>query len=257
MHDVLTGLQVIDIDKICLHETHECMRLDKTCQAILEEGVLRNPPLAAKMRDGRYLILDGAHRTCSLRKIGCLRSVVQVVEEGQFMLSAWNHLVTAGDWLQELAAHPMLLLTEEPLAAAEPVAIILDSNGKSLHVYPSQDLEEPQSRLEAWHRVVAAYSSDQAVQRIAQGDLQLPPEGSALIRYPVATLDELDRIVSSGQVMPAGVTRCIVQGRLLNLRVPLSLLNTPEFAEQEWQQLCARWSHSLRLYSEAVYLCEA
>ncbi|MFD2171874.1 ParB N-terminal domain-containing protein [Tumebacillus lipolyticus] len=255
MYDVVSDLKVVDIDQICLHETHECVRLEKTCQSILTEGVLRNPPLAAQMRDGRYLILDGAHRTCSLQKLGCLRSVVQLVNADFFQLEAWHHVVPDGAWLQELLTDPDLRIEAIPLSAPA-VASLVNGEGKELFFYAAKEVNDPSARLRAWHRVVTSYSQNYAVKRVACGEVERPEAGSVLMRYPATTLEELDALVSCGQVMPAGVTRCIVQGRMLNLRVPLDLLTAPVFQEEVWAELCDRWKRSLRLYSEAVYLCE-
>ncbi|ARU61540.1 hypothetical protein CBW65_11360 [Tumebacillus avium] len=280
MYDAISQLKVVDMDQLCLHETHECVRLDKTCQSILVEGVLRNPPLAAKMKDGRYLILDGAHRTCSLQKLGCLRSVVQLVHDDFFQLESWHHVVPTGDWLDQLLQDPLLrvetatsltaesvsLLTADfaqtlntesaNLVAIEPVATLVDSTGTEYFFYPASAADDPSSRLNAWHQIVTSYCRDHSVQRIAAGEVSIPSPGHVLLRYPATTVEELDALVTANQVMPAGVTRCIVQGRLLNLRVPLDLLTAPDFQEDVWEGLCDRWKQSLRLYSEAVYLCE-
>ncbi|TCP55764.1 hypothetical protein EV586_103418 [Tumebacillus sp. BK434] len=275
MYDAISQLKVVDIDQLCLHETHECVRLDKTCQAILVEGVLRNPPLAAKMKDGRYLILDGAHRTCSLQKLGCLRSVVQVVHDDYFQLESWHHIVPTGAWVDQLLEDPLLRIECAPLqiaapaapaaslasgsaafSAVQPVATLVVATGTEHFIYPATDVDDPSARLNAWHQIVTSYCRDHSVQRIAAGEVAVPSHGQVLLRYPATTVEELDALVTANQVMPAGVTRCIVQGRLLNLRVPLDLLTAPDFQADVWAGLCDRWKQSLRLYSEAVYLCE-
>lgn len=56
--------------------------------------------------------------------------------------------------------------------------------------------------------------------------------------------------------MPAGVTRYMVNGGLLNLQIPLKLLLESQFVQEEWDQYREQWADSLRLYSEPVYLCE-
>lgn len=256
MYDAISQLKVVDMDQLCLHETHECVRLDKTCQSILVEGVLRNPPLAAKMKDGRYLILDGAHRTCSLQKLGCLRSVVQLVHDDFFQLESWHHVVPEGSWLTGLMQDPTLQFEPAPRDGCDPIATVVDSEGMSFFLYPATAADDPSSRLNAWHQIVTSYCRDHSVQRIAAGEVTIPSPGHVLLRYPATTVEQLDALVTANQVMPAGVTRCIVQGRLLNLRVPLDLLTAPTFQEDVWEGLCDRWKQSLRLYSEAVYLCE-
>lgn len=254
--NVLSSLQVIETERICLHEEHESTRLSETCAALCEDGVLRHPPLAKRMEDGRYLILDGAHRTAALRQIGCRWIPVQVVDRGDFQLEAWDHIVPMGTWVYGLLNDSSLCWETERKESGN-VAELIYSNGKRLFLYPRENPNELYEKLKAWHRIVGAYSSKYAVRRIAQGSsVPLPDEGTVCLRYPVYTIDEIENIVASGQVMPAGVTRFLVSGRLLNLRIPISLLNNSTFDQQEWENYRQMWEGSLRLYAEAVYLCE-
>ncbi|BCU80733.1 bifunctional transcriptional regulator/O-phospho-L-serine synthase SbnI [Polycladomyces abyssicola] len=254
MTNLLSTLQLIDTDQICLHEAHEPSRLHRICEAIKREGVLRHPPLGIRMRDGRYLIIDGAHRTCALKKLGCLRIPLQVVTKEEVMLESWEHMVPVGTWLDRLRHHPRLRW-EERVDEANPVAEVVEQDGRSFFLVPVEECNHALSRLHLWHEVVDAYSRNCAVQRLPQGGGQLPDEGKVILRYPVCRLEELEQIVLSGNVMPAGVTRFVVSGRLLNLRIPLHLL-TQQVISDEWEKLCRQWSDSLRLYDEPVYYCE-
>jgi len=254
MTSVLSTLKLIEIEKICLHEAHECMRLLETSRAIEEDGMLRNPPLAVQMRDGRYLIIDGAHRTGSLHCIGCHRVPVQVVEEGEFKLEAWYHAVPVGEWLRTLQADSFLRFTEQ--REGEPVAEMDQADGTTLFIYPAERPDKPINRLEAWHRIVMSYSSAHSVTRVAPSTPHVVQADTVLMRFPACHLSQLEEVVMTGNVMPAGVTRFTVPGRLLNLRIPLDLLKSERYDRSDWERLCAQWAGSLRLYSEAVYFCE-
>lgn len=61
--------------------------------------------------------------------------------------------------------------------------------------------------------------------------------------------------MEAGRVLPAGVTRFQINGRLLNLKIPLHLLHRDSDVS-EWERLRHVWRRSLRLYTEQVYLCE-
>jgi hypothetical protein len=67
----------------------------------------------------------------------------------------------------------------------------------------------------------------------------------------------VEAVVSAGKRMPPGVTRFVVQGRYLNLRIPLELLRSPADTEAQWEALVAHRLGALRFYAEGVYLCEA
>lgn len=255
MNHVLSSIQVIDSKLACLHEDHEPSRLHDTCKAIEQQGVLLHPPLAKRMEDGRYLILDGAHRTAAMRELGCHWLPVQVVSVGEFRVEAWDHLVPMGSWLYGLLHDSSIWWQQEKLDRPH-VAQVMYSNGKRLYLYALGSRAEGDLRLRQWHRMVAAYNSKYRVQRVPQSIEALPEDGMVLLRYPSCTMDEIEQIVLSGQVMPAGVTRFMITGRLLNLKIPLSLMLQSRFDYLEWENYMRHWEGSLRLYAEGVYLNE-
>ncbi|MEW9673077.1 ParB N-terminal domain-containing protein [Ammoniphilus sp. 3BR4] len=255
MINLFSSLEMIHPEQICLHEEHEGARLDTTCSAIREEGVLRHPPLAMPIRDGRYLILDGAHRTCALQKLGCYRIPVQVVKGEDLRLEAWDHVVPEGSWLHELRNYPSLHWTPTP-NQARPVAVVRQANGERYFVYYQSSSVYHFHNLDMWHQMVRSYSKQYAVKRLPHSnDFRLEP-GLVRLSYPAYTVQQLEETVLAGKVMPAGVTRFMVNGRLLNLQIPLKLLLESQFVQEEWNQYREQWADSLRLYSEPVYLCE-
>ncbi|RAP26376.1 transcriptional regulator [Brevibacillus laterosporus] len=255
--DVLASLRVVDIDQICFHEAHEEARLLHTCQLIQDEGVLRHTPLASQLSDGRYLILDGAHRTLALKKLQCSRAVVQMVHLDNCHLGAWNHLLPVGEWMSQLKNHAALYWSKESENQyGAPLAEFIEHDGNTSFVY-SKAGDEKLTRLKDWHSIVDSYNNSFPVKRLPQDNgLQLPLLGEVLLRFPCYSLQQLEEIALAGHIMPAGVTRCMVEGRLLNLRIPLEFLTSQVFRQDEWNELLSRWKKSLRLYSEAVYLCE-
>jgi L-serine kinase (ATP) / ParB family transcriptional regulator, heme-responsive regulator len=254
--DICSSLKLVELEQIRLHEPTECVRLDQTVQAISREGVLRNPLLAIQLENFDYLILDGAHRTGALKKLGCQRIPVQVVNPAQVTVDAWEHVIPIGPWLDELHQDPSLLWTTVLFDQAPLIAKIVEPDGIPQFVYLKENKEDPMKRLQAWHRIVEAYNKDYPVQRFPKGSCLVPEPGMVLLQYPTCTLNDLEEIVSSGYKVPAGVTRCMVEGRLLNLRIPISLLTSSTPDLEEWQRLCEKWSEKLRFYSESVYLCE-
>ncbi|MFD2371607.1 ParB N-terminal domain-containing protein [Brevibacillus sp. GCM10020057] len=255
MIHVLSSLQVVGSDQICLHEDHEPGRLQVTCKAMTDQGVLLHPPLAKRMRDGRYLILDGAHRSAAMRQIGCRYLPVQVVDDSRYQLTAWDHLVPIGTWLYWLQHDAAFDWQGEPLDIRHLAEMIYPS-GKRLFVYPSGSDADTAASLSLWHRLVRAYSSKYPVKRVPQDLPDLPEEGMVRLCYPAFPIEHIEEIVAAGQVMPAGVTRFLINGRLLNLRIPLSLFTSSHFPVQEWENYLRHWENSLRLYAEPVYLNE-
>lgn len=254
--NILSSLQIINIDAICLHEDHEPQRLDKTCKAIQQSGELCHPPIAMQMRDGRYLILDGAHRTGALQRMGCKRIPVQLARAEDIMLEAWDHIVSAGPWLSALKQQGHVY--EDVRSHDQPAIVTITADdGSTYCLAPRNDKAHCWQRLEIWHQIVDSYSRHGAVTRVAQNSSAVLEKGQVRVTSPVYTMAELEEVVLAGKTMPAGVTRFKINGRLLNLKIPLHWLADPMFDSEEWESYLSGRASSIRLYSESIYLCEA
>lgn len=258
MSDVISGLTLLEPEQICFHESYETARLDKICRAIEEEGVLRNPPPIVKMPNGNYLLLDGAHRMMALKALGCQQVAVQVVPDDRVELSSWKHLLPIGGWWDVLKQDPLIGWSDEPIED-RMLAHVTEANGRTHYLYALGTDQSLFSHLKSWHRVVSLYQHDYFVRRIPQNVHTQVGEGELLLSFHEYTLQELKQVVEANQLMPAGVTRMMIDGRMLNLRIPLELLRNPsrEQAESDWNSLRDGWAKSLRLYTEPVYICEA
>ncbi|MDT2237021.1 ParB N-terminal domain-containing protein [Paenibacillus larvae] len=112
MVNVLSNLELVDIEFIDVHEKCEPKRLTKTVQTIQDDGFIKNSVLAIKI-DNRYLIIDGTHRTSALKTLGCRRIPIQVVDPKELKIEYWSHLVPEGNWLESLRQDHTLIWTEE------------------------------------------------------------------------------------------------------------------------------------------------
>ncbi|AKF95960.1 ParB N-terminal domain-containing protein [Brevibacillus laterosporus] len=253
MIDVIKSLQLLDREMICFHEEYEPNRLNQTTLAIEREGLLRHPPLAMKLHDGRYVILDGAHRVHALQKLGCKRVVVQLVNPKNILLSAWDHIIPEGRWMEQLYQNQEIRW-EKKEKEETPLAVLHTNNGVS-YLYLKERGASLFTVLFIWHQIVRAYKQAHEIIRIASGK-EYELKGMTRLCYPIYSLEELEQIVLANKVMPAGVTRVTVDGRLLNLNIPLSFLRNSNLEQMLWQNYLEKWSRSLRLYTESVYLCE-
>jgi L-serine kinase (ATP) / ParB family transcriptional regulator, heme-responsive regulator len=253
--DILSSLRLVNIGQLELHEDHEPSRLTATCAAIQDEGVLRHPLLAVQSSSGSYLVLDGVHRTKTLEALGCKRAPVQVVSPEEVILQSWVHQVSKGFWMSEVFEDPYLHITPLKKKETALLAEVEEADGNRLYIYPATGAGEKE-RMEAWRRLVKAYSSRHAVTRIPPDEAEPPAKGRVLVRHAPASLAMVKETVRRGEVMPAGVTRFIVPNRLLNVRVPLDFLTREKPNLDQWQQFCSQLEGNLRHYTESVYLCE-
>lgn len=255
MNDVISSLALVDANQIFFHESHEKVRLDRLIESITNDGFLSHPPIALKLKDENYLLLDGAHRLMALTSMGYKRMVIQVIDEKDVALKAWKHLLPIGEWWTTLLDHPDLIWEEKPLHD-QWVARILLENKQQYYLFSTRSTENILDRLEVWHFIVGLYRHQFNGYRIPCDAMNQPQEGEVLISYPQLSLDDLKQVVDGEQLIPAGVSRCIVEGRLLNLRIPLDILRHDTFSKHDWELLRQKWSNSLRFYTEPVYICE-
>jgi hypothetical protein len=253
MIEVLNSLKLVDINQLCLHEEHEPMRLTITSEAIKGDGFLRHPVIATKISDGRYLVLDGVHRIGALRLLGSIRVPVQLVEKQNFSMETWEHSVNVGEWTDTILEDDAFLWNQYK-TIGHPVIQLVDDHGNRKYLSLEYNKEE---FLCIWHKIVSSYTHENSVVRMPQGSCLIPDEGKVLIKYPEVSFDFVERVILEGDVLPAGVTRFKVNGRLLNLQIPLHLLSCETLCEVEWQEHLRRWKESLRLYTEQIYLYES
>lgn len=255
--NILASLKRILVKDLFLHESHEPERLEKTYMSIQTDGMLRHPILATPM-DGGYLVLDGAHRLQTLRKLSCTYAPVQVLNPSEFSLSSWIHQVPDGEWLDSWLEHSDVFVQPlQELANHEKQVIArMIRKGKVYDIFiKNEKVVDGFEHLYIWHQLVATYNQHFQVCRLPSQPSALEPN-FVYFQHPTWQVERVMEIVNRGEVLPAGVTRFVVEGRLLNLCVPLELLNDNDIASTGWNQSIKTWGKNLRTYTEKVYLCE-
>ncbi|SMO90215.1 ParB N-terminal domain-containing protein [Melghirimyces algeriensis] len=237
------SLKLVETERIRLHEQHEAERLEKTCQQIQKDGILWNPIIGMELSNGECMVLDGAHRYASLVRLGCQRIPVQVVHPMAVTVGAWDHVVKMGKWMKELHMDPECSWVgrkREDIYQIEWKT----AEGTQGCFGPSGDHPSMKEQLEVWHRLVRTYSEAGPVRRVRGEHVSLLRE-AVLFRHPVLQLSDLTRLVETGNVLPAGVTRVTVQGRLVNLGIPLEWLQKEKPVESMWKAQCREWEQKV------------
>jgi len=282
MSDLPTGnfalpdLRVVPVGCLVPREHHDENRVGPLTARLRTQGILRNPPVVTPLPSlggERYVVLDGANRTASARASGFPHFAVQVVryEEPDVRLLTWNHAVAGetarslGDLLasvpgvtcaRETAAHARALLARREIlafvATAEPEVIALAAPG---------DFAE---RNRVLNRMVERYRKGARVYRVAS-DAFLPvrermSDAEALVVFPRFVPAEVLELAATGEKMPAGITRHLVQWRALRVNLPLEFLADASREREEKQAWIDSWmreqlekSH-VRFYEESTVL---
>ncbi|CAN5781761.1 hypothetical protein BH23ACT5_BH23ACT5_16950 [soil metagenome] len=264
-------LRFVALDRVVPHEATDPRRAERLAARLTEEGMLRNPTIVAAIED-RYVVLDGATRTEALRRIGATHAVIQDVSVADGLtLETWHHVVRRLG-VEELVSlrNDLAGVRLEEVTAGSPqdrmieyggLCSISASDGRSFVLHPV----EGRNRFEAIAEVAEAYIEATVVSRTLERDMRRLagwyPDMTALVEYPQFTVEQVLLAARHGTLLPAGVTRFIVPGRVLHLDVPLHLVLGDRSLEEK-----NRWLHDhltekeragqIRYYREPVYILD-
>lgn len=269
--DHVLPLRFVDIEQVVPHEAVDAKRAGRLAERIKEEGVVRNPPLVARV-DDRFVVLDGATRSFALRQLGYPHIVVQdVAVDGELDLETWHHVVRSipiDKLVSVLQGVPGLTLEEtDPDHAANRVieygglcsVLTVDGRGFVVHSQPGMN------RFDAVAAFADAYIGAATVSRNLERNVRnlasWYPDMAALIEYPQFTVEQVVLAAGSGRLLPAGVTRFLIPGRVLRLDIPLELLASDKTLDEKNRWLAEYLSEKerkgkIRYYREPVYLLD-
>ena len=86
-------LRVVPLSRIRAHEDFDPLRVDWLVTRISEDGIQVNPMMCSEAPSGELVLLDGATRTESLRRLGFEHVVVQVIDPDEVILETWHHVI--------------------------------------------------------------------------------------------------------------------------------------------------------------------
>ncbi len=284
------------MEVLVLHEHADEKRVARLEERLLQDGYLKNPPVVAPLLGpgpdsgpgtGRYVVLDGANRTCAIKRMGVPHVLVQVVDyrPPQVELYTWHHLITGRDpatFLDEirevkgltvqhtsleearaaLARRSILAYIVVPVMppdrAGQPAVYTVDGvNGTERH--------NPHDSTALLNAMVDTYKGDPqvAIHRVNTDVLEeLVPyydDVSGLVVFPPYTPDDIMRLAQAGSKVPTGITRHIIRPRALRVNIPVTLLNSDRTLEDKnawWHEQLKRKlaANEVRLYQEPTYL---
>lgn len=270
MTEPLPVLRLVPIDDCVLHESIDPQRVERLMAALDADGRLRNPAVAARaaQRD-KLMILDGATRTTALRQLGLGSLPVQIVNyaDHRIELHTWAHLlhnVNAHSLLRVLRAIDGLHIRQidarevDPASAPGEICELLSADGDAWVLEGGADIHA-QARL--LDQVFHTYVRRAAVQRLPHDDRLTAaslPAGTIAVIFPRYTKLDLLALSHAGDLLPGGITRHVIPGRVLRLNVPLEPLRSGSVAaQQSWfdawvsERIAAGRA---RLYNEPTWL---
>lgn len=254
----LPVLRVVPLESIHRHEEVDPLRVERLVGRIESEGVQVNPMVCCLDPDGEVILLDGATRTESLKQIGLQHAVVQMVAQDEVSLETWHHVVresSTEDFLDAVGNRVDLLLAEEPGTPC----VHLNGGGSravlGIGISPNATLSS----------LVASYIGRWRVSRVT--DPNLDPvswsfsDWSVVVEFPTLTLDHVVKAAIAEDLLPAGITRFLVNERALRLNAPLDLLAAGGTVEEKQKGLDDLISQRaadgrVRRYEETVFILD-
>jgi threo-3-hydroxy-L-aspartate ammonia-lyase len=267
------SLDVVPIELVLPHEQIDDKRVARLMARLEAEGRLLNPPVVTFWH-GRYIILDGATRFTALKRLGYPHIIVQVVDPHSraFALHTWYHAISSAepidDLFQRLRQIPHLDLQPLPpheiqnaFNDAATLCYFLDREGNATLARATKDAD----RLGAMNALVATYTSWGTVERTLLTDLSRLlaqfSQMTAVAVFPQFTPETVFNVAGRGELLPAGLTRFLIPGRVLRLNADLDHLKRgePLAAKRAWldhylEEKLAR--SRLRYYQEPVILLD-
>lgn len=269
----LPHLEILPVTSLLEHEWHDDQRTDPLMVRIEESGVWRNPPIVAPLLDGsqRFMVLDGANRVASLKKLKYPHALVQVVhpDDQGLKLYNWNHVIWglgSSQFVADLQQIEGIYLVsgedERPNLWNEcGIAMIQVARGDLYSV--CTQVKGLEQRVELLNAIVDLYKDQANLDRTNEWSVVrlqgVYPDLCALVIFPRFEVKDILILVGQGCLLPTGITRFMVSPRVLHLNYPLEAMKAELPLEEKNAQL-QDFIHrrlaekSVRYYAEATYL---
>ena len=234
-------LELIPLSAIDLQEKPDGQRLKSLASGMEKSQVLRDPPIVARGLRGKLIQLDGTTRLMALKSLGCTHTVAQVVDyndPSQVLIKSWVHVskVDKKKFLKSLKSIKNIVTEEFKLGlgltlTGHPLAVtsIIFRDGRGLSIIGGYDLFK---RVRLMQKVVDLYSTlisrDREISIESMGELkeffEKHKEKNVALFFPSFSAQEIFSLMKKGLRLPQGITRHIVNGRLLRINYPIPML---------------------------------
>ena len=270
-HENPLGLAVIPLDKVFPHELIDPRRVENLIEKINASDVFTNPPIVVQSKD-YYVVLDGATRVSAFKKLGYPHIIVQVLKDrNKYKLDTWFHAIRKIDTkilLNLLDELPEITMVKSDLKTVQAEMVehgglcYLQTMDKTVyHIQPNGDI----NHLDALNKLTDIYIQASHVTRTLHDDIDILlnefPDLTGVVAFPVFTLDQVLQITDAGNVIPSGITRSIISGRVMRLNAEFKFLKSDRDIDEK-----NRWLYDLvmeklsndqaRYYAEPIYLLD-
>lgn len=281
-------LKIVPVKDIIIHEHFDKTRSPKLAKRIEEDGVLRDPPIVARLGEEKYVHLDGANRITVFQEedlLNCQHILVQIVDyfnPQSVKLSSWCHLTQQNkdsflSRLQSKGLEPQPIscdATRDPISEdKETLCCFFFRDGEAFRVKGDGDFE---SRVKQMNDIVRTYEGK--IERDCfepekgnwreqvNGLFEKHDDCNLIVAFPKFTPEQVVQIAArlvtgesreSAIKLPPGVTRHIVlEGRALRINFPLAVLKAEDMSLEAKNELLKEFlkKKKPRRYEEPTFM---
>ena len=268
----LPDLRMLPAEKLIPHEDCDPRRVDRLRQRLSEDGILKNPPVAAPIPGSDvYVVLDGANRALAFAAMGIPHITAQLVsyEDSGVEIDTWYHVVAGMDIAEfenaltkETGLHLQVCRLDDARDALEQhkaAAYIISAQGVRMVSNTANSLRHDTRLLNS---LVSVYKGKANIYR-ASNDIwekQEPyyPDITALVIFPRLAPEDIIAAAQSREKIPTGITRHIIPHRALNINIPLEVLRA-DWSQDRKDSWLQEWlmermaANAIRFYSESTF----
>ena len=265
-------LEVIPIKDILVHEELDPSNSKELINFLKKSQNLSNPIIVAALGEKKYLQLDGMNRIYSFKMLRIKTISAQIVDynnQEEIELSSWLHIFN-GDikkFLTFIEKDSSLTVSQGNMSQVghryikesdfgRLCTIVTNKKG----VYFISTAGSFSEKIKRMNYLVSFYKNN-----LSRGALPYTlnhdnikvffkqyPNDNIIVIFPTFTPQQIIESAKSGVLLPTGITRHLVKGRVLNINLPLSLFDNRSLQEQNEEQDKILFKKRSRLYEEAT-----
>lgn len=266
-------IEVILIKDILVHEELDPSNSKELISFLKKSQTLSNPIIVASLGGKKYLQLDGMNRIHSFKTLGLKTISAQIVDyndQEKIELSSWLHILKGDikEFLNFITKDKSLIVSQGKMDQVGHRYIkesdfgrlcsIVTNKKEVFFISTGGNFSEKIKRM---NYLVSFYKNN-----LSRGALPYTlnhdsvkkffkqyPNDNIIIIFPTFTPQQVIESAKSGVLLPTGITRHLVKGRVLNINLPLSLFdNKKPLKEQNEEQDKILLKKRSRLYEEAT-----
>ena len=228
-------LKIVPTASLALHETNDPQRSIRVQKSIKKKGIFTNPILVARLPEiGKYAVLDGANRTSALREMKAPYALVQDFDyqDKNVVLETWRHVLKEKSFNHWLKRFSHLIgfqvcgkMAFSSILGKSPKLHLIDKD----KIYCGIIKGGLKRRLDILNGIVNLYRGKYKYERAKDfQDYQDNAEGNHGISlvFPYFSKKSILKITKEKLFIPSGISRHVVQKRVLHFDLPFSILKT-------------------------------